>query len=127
MRANALKMEAAVAFVATHPGSGMAAVTAHLLEGLSRDKPRVYKQAASVVERIIKDRLVRQDASLRLYPWDAKRKAYAEALERAAFAAPDPWRFRSTIALAADAWRHAGDENRARTLEQLRAERERAG
>ena len=109
-------MAAAVAYVTAHPGTTMGGVVGHLLEGLPRDKPTVYKQAASVVERIIRDRLVRQDAALRLHPWDTKRKTFAEALERAAFAAPDAEHWSLILALAMEAWRLAGDENRVRIL-----------
>lgn len=121
MRPNATRMEAALAFVAEHPGAPMARVVAHLLEGLDRDKPTVYRQAASVVERIVRDRLVRQDGAQELHPWDEKRKAYAEALERAASLAPDVERAAATTKLAIAAWRDAGDENRARILERLQA------
>lgn len=136
-------MQAAVAFVAENPGVLAARVTAHLLEtspkaaelrtlalpGIpARDmlKTSAYKQAASVVDRIIRDRLVRQDVSLRLHPWDAN-APYAEALERAALVAPDPVRFSSTMSLAIAAWREAGDENRARILERLVLERSKSG
>lgn len=123
MRPNAARMQAVVAFVTAHPGLTMAAATAHLLEGEQRTKPSVYKQAASVVERVIRDRLVRQDQNLRLHPWNPKWKAYAEALERAAFAAPNEARYSSTMALAIEAWRDAGDANRAQMLTRLSAER----
>ena len=124
LKPNALRMQAAVDYVAANPGATMVATTAHVLETMEqKSRPSAWKQAASVVDRVIKDRLVLQAGSQRLFPWDAKRKTYAEALERAAFAAPDQQRFRSTMALAIAAWRHAGDENRARTLEGLAAER----
>ena len=120
MKAGAARMEAAVAFVSAHPGATSVAVTFHVLEGMAqRERPSAYKQAASVVERIIKDRHVRQDPSLRLFPWDARRKEYAEALERAAFAAPDAARFASTMTLAMEAWKDAGDDNRARILSSM--------
>lgn len=116
MKAGAARMEAAVAFVSAHPGATSVAVTFHVLEGMAqRERPTAYKQAASVVERIIKDRHVRQDG-LQLFPWDVRRKAYAEALERAAFAAPDAARFAVTMELAMAAWKDAGDDNRARIL-----------
>ena len=121
MTTRAGRMQAAVSFIASNPGATAAAVTAHLIGG-EEVKPSAYKTAATVVDRIIRDRLVRQDALRRLHPWDAKRKAFAEALERAAFAAPDARRYASTIALAAAAWREAGDENRARVLEGLQRE-----
>ena len=112
-------MQLAVAFVEAHPGATSRAVTLRLLEDLddlARERPTAYKQAASVVDRVIRDRLVRQDSDLRLHPWNVKRKAYAEALERAAFVAPDRAHFLATLDLARAAWRDAGDENRARIL-----------
>lgn len=127
MKSNAYRMQAAVAFVAEHPGSTAAAVTAHLLGGAEHIKAGSYKQAASVVDRIVRDRLVRQDSALRLLPWNPKEKAYADALERAAFLAPDDSRFTMMITIAIDAWRRAGDDNRARILERLDAERRGAG
>lgn len=130
MRSNSVRMEAAVKFVTEHPGTTKTAIIAHLLAGhvvdtdsapkeIQRTESRAYKGTACVVERIIKDRYVRQDASLRLYPWDEKRKVFAELLERAAFAAPDAERKRNTLGTASNAWRYAGDENRARILTQL--------
>ena len=116
----AARMQAAVAFVTKHPGTTSSRVIFHLLGNPSQSEPlkaTAYKQAAAVVERIVRDRLILQDDALRLYPWDAKLKTYAEALERAAFAAPDDVLFAFTIGLAIGAWRQAGDENRARILE----------
>ena len=117
-------MQAAVAFVKDHPGATVAAVVGHLLEGLEDKqqplKATVYKQAAGVVDRVIRDRLVRQDNAGRLFPWDERWKVFAEALERAVFAAPDEMRFLATQPLAAGAWRNAGDDNRARILEGMR-------
>ena len=100
----------------------MRMVIAHLLSTLTeaqQEKPSAYKRAAMIVERIIKDRHVRQAPDLSLHPWDAKRKTYAEALERAMFAAPNPTEYALMVPLACKAWRAAGDENRARTLELL--------
>lgn len=124
IKPNATRMQAAVAFVAANPGSTTQAVVRALLTPAAENsdewsvrEARSYKRAAAVVERVIKDRHVRQDAALRLHPWDERRRAYAEALERAANLAPDEARRRSTRALACAAWREAGDENRARLLE----------
>ena len=136
-------MQVAVAFVEANPGASSSSVIAHVLDCLQgacprsgpksaaevffrppedeRRRLRRYKQAAGVVERIICKRLVRQDAALRLHPWDEKRRAYAEALERAAILAPDDARRRSTLTLAIEAWRDAGDENRAQALERVNA------
>lgn len=127
MRSNASRMTAVVEFVTAHPGATMVAAVAHILETIDPDretvaKPGKYKQAAAVVERVIKDRLVCQSPCLRLHPWNAQDKAYAEALERAMFCAP-PHRYTQTAALAASAWRDAGDENRARMLERLANDR----
>lgn len=119
MSARGARMAEAIAFVASRPGMTMATVTGYVLGKLANDKPRAYKQAAMVVERIIRDRRVRQDSAGRLYPWNEKLRAYAEALERAANLAPDLERRRSTTALAAAAWVEAGDENRARILTNL--------
>lgn len=125
MKSNAVKMQAAVDFVTANPGLSYRVLMAHLFEteiaqrAIALDEERrgrVYKKAAGVVDRVLRDRLVRQDAALCLHPWDAKEKAFAEALERAAFAAPDPERFSSTLALACAAWRKAGDPRRAMTL-----------
>ena len=127
MTPNAIRMQAAVDFVTQNPGTTMPAVIARVLDVVHGDdekrfKPSSYKQAAGVVERVIKSRLVRLDPSRRLYLWDSKRKTYAEALQRAAFAAPDKRRYLSTMALAAQAWREAGDENHARILERIAVE-----
>ena len=132
MRANATQMQAAVDYVSAHPGVPRRVLIGHLFENETRliealssplkddeRRKRLFKRVASVVDRVLRDRLVRQDAALRLFPWDMKRKAFAEALERAAFAAPDRTRFESTLALACEAWRHAGDEARALTLSRL--------
>lgn len=128
MKANAVKMHAAVDFVAAHPGLDRRVLIRHLLDADlaamtitidEKRRGRLYKKAAGVVDRILRDRLVRQDEAQRLFPWDVKRKAYAEALERAAFAAPDPERFDSTLALACEAWCEAGDKARARSLRNL--------
>lgn len=119
MRSNAHRMEAATLFVHEQPGATMRMVIAHLLSTLQQEKPSAYKQAAMIVERIIKDRHVRQAPDLSLHPWDAKRKTYAEALERAMFAAPNPTEYALMVPLACKAWRAAGDDNRARTLELL--------
>lgn len=130
----AARMQAVVDFVTTNPGSPAIAVIAHVkgtlasataardamvTRGDDRREKRVFKQAASAVERAIKTRLVRQDGTLKLHPWDAKRKAYAEALATAAFAAPDEESKALMLDLAAAAWRRAGDENAARILERL--------
>lgn len=135
----AARMDAAVAFIQANPGATMRMVIVHLLAFAplslrlgnvetpssdhlaSRQEKSAYRQAASVVDRIVRDRLVRQSADLRLYPWDSKRKAFADALERALYAAPDDAHQREVLSLAARAWREAGDENRARTLELLAA------
>ena len=124
IKPNAERMQRAVAFVAAHPGTSMRSVTFHVLESFDedkREKPTAYKQAASVVERIIKDRHVRQGPDLTLHPWDVKRKVYAEALERAANAAPTPRERAMMREILYEAWRLAGDEARARTLENLHA------
>lgn len=120
------RLKAAVDFVTQNPGVTCAQVIAHLLriretESDLPSRPSIYKQCASVVERMIAARLVRQGDSLLLHPWDPKLKAYAEALERAAFAAPDRDSFVVTMDLAISAWRRAGDPNRARILENQRA------
>ena len=122
LKPNAERMQQAVAFVIAHPGTSMRSVTFHVLESFAedkREKPTAYKQAASVVERIIKDRHVRQGPDLLLHPWDVKRKTYAEALERAAFAAPSRHERALVMEIACEAWRMAGDEARARTLKNL--------
>ena len=122
MKPNAERMQLALAFVAAHPGTTMRSVTFHVLESFDedkREKPTAYKQAASVVERIIKDRHVRVGRDLSLHPWDMKRKAYAEALERAANAAPTPRERAMMREILYEAWRLAGDEARARTLQNL--------
>ena len=125
MKPNAERMQLAVAFVTEHPGTTMRSVTFHVLESFDEDKrakPTAYKQAASVVDRIVKDRHVRVGPNLTLHPWDMKRKAYAEALERAANAAPTP-RERAIIReILYEAWRLAGDYARARTLQILHAQ-----
>ena len=127
MNGNAVRMQLAVDFVAETPGVHRRALIQHLFnlehEALTvnideKRRGRLYKKAAGVVDRVLRDRLVRQDDGLRLYPWDERRKAYAEALERAAFAAPDPGRFERTLSLACEAWRDAGDFERARSLQQ---------
>ena len=130
MKSNATRMQLAVEFVVANPGSRMAAVVAHVLDAMVTAKeneggivkPSAYKQAASVVERVIKDRLVRQ-VDDHLHPWNERLKLYAEALERAATLAPDDRRYVSMIVLAIAAWREAGDENRAQILERLAKER----
>ena len=122
LKPNAERMQLAVKFVTEHPGASMRSVTFHVLESFDedkREKPTAYKQAASVVERIIKDRHVRQGPDLSLHPWDAKRKTYAEALERAAFAAPTPRERAMVMEIACQAWCSAGDEARARTLKNI--------
>ena len=121
MKPNAARMQRAVDFVAAHASTGatMRSVIFHVLESFDedkREKPTAYKQAASVVERIIKDRHVRQDTNLSLHPWDAKRKAYAEALERAHTLAPTPREKAIMLEMACDAWRRAGDDARVRML-----------
>lgn len=139
MKPNAERMKAALAFVRGQPGAPMRAVIAHIqqlgregqlllsqsasAEIVSKEDTRAYKQARSVVERIIKDRHVRQAADLTLHPWDEKRKAYAEALEGAMFAAPDGVKYRAMTRLACEAWRAAGDESRARTISFLERNR----
>ena len=122
LKPNAERMQLAVAFVTEHPGTSMRSVTFHVLASFDedkREKPTAYKQAASVVERIVKDRHVRVGPNLSLHPWDAKRKAYAEALERATNAAPTPREFVRIKEILYEAWRLAGDEARARTLQNL--------
>lgn len=122
LKSNADRMQLAIAFVSANPGATMRTVIFHVLDSFDenkREKPSAYKQAASVVERIIKDRHVRQGTNLALYPWDVKRKAYAEALERALFAAPTERDRCSIFALVRDAWRAAGDEARVRVLDSL--------
>ena len=110
------RMELAVAFVTGHPGTTMHGVVGHVVDALRRASGRAsYKQAQAVVERVIMHRLVRLEGE-RLYPWDRQRFAFAEALERAALAAPDVVRYAETLTLAQAAWRHAGDENRARII-----------
>lgn len=117
MRPYATRMQESVAYIAANPnGVPMARVIAHLLAIAPSEKKYAYKQAAMVVERVIRDRLVRQDGNL-LYPWDEKAKAYAEALERAMYAAPDEEDRKNMLTLAIRAWRRAGDENRANILE----------
>lgn len=125
MKPNAARMQLAVAFVIANPGTSMRSVTFHVLESFDeskREKVTAYKQAASVVERIIKDRHVRQGPNLTLHPWDAKRKAYAEALERAANVAPTPREQARIREILYEAWRLAGDESRARMLQGLHAQ-----
>ena len=129
LKPNAERMQLAIAFVTAHPGTSMRSVTFHVLESFDenkREKPTAYKQAASVVERIIKDRHVRQGPDLSLHPWDAKRRTYAEALERAAFAAPTRHERARIMEIACEAWRLAGDEARARTLRNLPEEQREA-
>ena len=132
IRPNAARIQAALEYVAAHPGITMRAATFHMLGELVRnDEPytptkeqeRRYKRAASVIEKLVCDRHVRQVGD-RIYPWNAKQKVYAEALERAALVAPDHGRFLTTLALAKTAWSDAGDENRVRTLEALATARE---
>ena len=121
MKPNAIRMQAAVDFVGRNPGTPMRPVIGCVLDTfaeMQRDRPGAYKQAQAVVERIVKDRHVRQDSD-RLFPWDAKRRAFAEALERAAFAAPTPEQRAVVLPLATEAWRAAGDANRARMLETI--------
>ena len=125
LKPNAERMQRAIAFVTAHPGASMRSVTFHVLESFDeskRESPTAYKQAASVVERIIKDRHVRQGPDLSLHPWDVKRRTYAEALECAAFAAPTRHERAHVMGMACEAWRLAGDEARARTLEGLSKE-----
>ena len=122
LKSNADRMQLAIAFVAENPGATMRTVIFHILNSFDeskREKPTAYKQAAGVVERIIKDRHVRQGPNLTLHPWDTKRKAYAEALERALFAAPSERDRCAVFALVRDAWRAAGDEARVRVLDGL--------
>lgn len=122
MKPNAERMTAALVFVQAQPGASMRMVIAHVLSTFSeerREKPTAYKQASMVVERIIRDRHVRQAPDLSLYPWDEKRRAYAEAVQRALHAAPTPAEHATMKELACKAWRAAGDENRARILERL--------
>ena len=128
MRSNATRMEIAVAFVLKNPGASMSMVAWHVLGRIIPDpssldekrRQRYFKQARAVVERVIARGLVRHDDDGNLHPWDEKRKAYAEALERAMFAAPDVASKHVVHALAVAAWRAAGDENAARILEHLR-------
>lgn len=131
MKPNAIRMQSALEFVIANPGATMRTVIHHVLETTfdadRRERActddarssKLYKQAASVVDRIIKDRHVRQDASLALFPWDAKRKAFAEAVERARHAALDPVDRAVLTEMTCNAWRAAGDENRARTIARL--------
>lgn len=124
LKPNAERMQCAIAFVTAHPGATMRSVIFHVLASFDeshREKPTAYKQAAGVVERIICDRHVRQGPDLSLHPWDVKKKTFAEALERAAFAAPSAVERISTMALACEAWRRAGDEARVRLLESMPA------
>ena len=126
MKPNAARMQRAVDYVTAHPGATMRSVIFHVLESFDedkREKPTAYKQAASVVERIIKDRHVRQDSSSGLRPWDPKRKAYAEALERAHTLAPTPEEKAVMFDMLCDAWRRAGDEGRVSMLKTLYAGR----
>lgn len=119
LKPNAARMQRAVDFVTTYPGATMRSVIFHVLESFDedkREKPTAYKQAAAVVERIVKDRHVRQDSNLSLHPWDAKRKAYAEALERAHTLAPTPREKTIMLEMVCDAWRRAGDDHRVRML-----------
>lgn len=126
----AARMQAAVEYVAAHPGATMYAVALHLLGAEIPDptslevkrRQRLHKRAMSVVERVIAQRLVRQ-ADDRLHPWDERLKLYAETLERAATLAPDDARYAIMMALAIGAWREAGDENRAQILDRLAKER----
>ena len=121
-------MQAAIDFVTKNPGATSRIVIVHLLEAElatfevtidEKRRSRLFKKSAGVVDRIIRDRHVRRDAALRLYPWDTKLRGFAEALERAAFAAPDDRSYRSILNLACNAWRVAGDANRAQVLEGL--------
>ena len=121
LKPNAARMQLAVDFVTAHASTGvtMRSTIFHVLESFGedkREKPTAYKQAAGVVERIIKDRHVRQGPDLSLYPWDEKRKAYAEALERAHTLAPTPREKAIMFEMVLDAWRRAGDEGRVRML-----------
>ena len=126
------RMEEAVARVgrAGAGGLAMSALTWWVLEQEvphpndldERRRKRLYKKAAGVVDRIVRDRLVRHDATPPkhwLYAWDVKQKAYAETLERALFAAPDLARRAEVQPLAVAAWRAAGDDARARSLDVL--------
>lgn len=124
MKPNAVRMQLAVDFVTSRPGVTMRSVIFHVLESFpedKREKPTAYKQAAAVVERIIKDRHVRQGPDLSLFPWDPKRKAYAEALERALHVAPTPREATRIREMVYEAWRLAGDEARVRMLQGLHA------
>ena len=121
MKPNAIRMQSAVDFVGQNPGTLMRPVIACVLDTfaeMQRGRPGAYKQAQAVVERIVKDRHVRQEGD-RLFPWDVKRRTFAEALERAVFAAPTTELRVLVLPLATEAWRAAGDENRARMLETL--------
>lgn len=134
LKPNAQRMQDAVAFVTENPGITMRSVILHVLgtfDETKREKAasdnaassRLYKQAASVVERIIKDRHVCQrhipGPAVALFPWDAKLKAHAENLERARHSAPSIQEKELLTRMTCQAWRAAGDENRALTIELL--------
>lgn len=123
---NALRMQAAVDYVAAHPGALLREVTCHILAAMGpapEDESmamRAHRQAAGVVERVVRRRLLRLDgATKRLYPWDERWRSYAEALERVVFAAPTTETFQTSLALAVAAWNGAQDPERARTFERL--------
>ena len=103
-------------FVREHPGCKTFVATLQLLTEDDKTHPttRPFKRAQSAVARVIRDRLVLHDSD-RLYPWDKRLFLLATQAERAG---RDP----AARHLAADAWRRAGDNNRAKILVRLAAE-----
>lgn len=108
------KAQVIVALVTRSPGTTIFQALRHLLTETDREAPntKAFRRAASVVARVIRDRLVRQVGE-RLYPWNRELFDSATALERAAFA---EGKKNAAVLHAAQAWHAAGDANRAQML-----------
>src|SRR5262245_6042216 len=100
-----------IAFVTANPGCTLFSAARHLLSEADRLDPttKPFKRAFAAVERVIKKRLVRL-SNHRLYPWYRELFDRATALERVV--KDDP----TALRVAAEAWRVAGDDNRAKIL-----------
>ena len=114
-------MAAVVAYVAAHPGcrtfdATLSLLTTDEVELSPTTKP--FRRAMTAVARAIRDRLVRHEDD-RLAPWDPELYAQASRVEAESHLAADR---PAALRAAAESWRRAGDDNRARMLERLAAQ-----
>lgn len=114
------KMKVITSFVTENPGCKTFTAVKHLmtqeeLEGVST-KP--YRRSAGVVARVLRDRLIRGEGD-RLYPWDEALFKEATQAEITALRLSTPEDRQTLFQAAAEAWRRASDEARAKLMERL--------